>query len=92
MIGSENLGVQGLGGCPGVSVAPSGHSALCWAPSGAAFWGTGALQVEGICRDLRGRPSGKLKVDTPRLASLVKWQALPSQIGGAGRSLRNHLV
>lgn len=54
VVGSENLGVQGLDGCPGLSAAPSGHSALCWAPSWATTLGTGALQVDGIRRDLRG--------------------------------------
>lgn len=45
--------------------------------AGQLFWELGALQVDGIHRDLRGRPSGELKVNIPRLASLAKWQMPP---------------
>lgn len=78
MVGSENLGVQGLDGCPGVLAAPLDTALSAGPLAGRLFWELGALQVDGVCRDLRGRPSGELKVNTPRLASLAKWQVLLS--------------
>lgn len=45
--------------------------------AGQLFWELGALQVDGIHRDLKGRLSGELKVNILGLASLAKWQVPP---------------